>query len=455
MTPVGSARATLPKSTLAETAAVLGDVVLPNLMKGPIIRRPRAVAMAERLDLDRRAVRRLQKLRDRYHTGPLMLRLPVRDQAVILSPEHVRRVLDHSPEPFATASSEKRAALAHFEPKGVLISHGRERAERRRYNEEVLQSDSPMHAMAERFLAVAREEGERLVEQARLRDGLLDWDTFIDGWFAVVRRVVMGDGARDDRELRQLINRLRSDANWAFLKPRRHRVRERFFDRLNAHLARAEPGSLAHMMASVPHEDVTAPDHQVPQWLFAFDPAGMAAFRALALLAVHPAEADRARQESGERGDGLKSSDPARPFLRACVLESLRLWPTTPMVLRETTEPTTWENGVMPAGTGILIFAPFFHRDDARLPYADHFAPDVWLEPGSPDQGKPPGDWPVIPFSAGPGICPGRNLVLLLTSQMLATLLDGRDVRLTEPDRLDPAELPGTLNNYSLEFRLG
>jgi hypothetical protein len=46
------------------------------------------------------------------------------------------------------------------------------------------------------------------------------------------------------------------------------------------------------------------------------------------------------------------------PLARAAVLEAPRLWPTTPMVLRQTAAATTWERGVIPEGTGVLIFAP-------------------------------------------------------------------------------------------------
>jgi hypothetical protein len=50
-------------------------------------------------------------------------------------------------------------------------------------------------------------------------------------------------------------------------------------------------------------------------------------------------------------------------------------------------------------------------------------------------------------------MCPGRNLVLLTTSAMLAALIDDRQVRLKPPTRLDPQRpLPGTLNNYALRF---
>lgn len=47
----------LPRATLAETLGVVADVLVPNVAKGPIIRRRAAVALAERFGLDRRAVR--------------------------------------------------------------------------------------------------------------------------------------------------------------------------------------------------------------------------------------------------------------------------------------------------------------------------------------------------------------------------------------------------------------
>ena len=130
-------------------------MLAPTLAKGPIIRRPRVVGLAERFELDKRAVRRIQRLRNKYGAGPVLLRLPPgREQALILDPEHVHRVLKGSPEPFSPASSEKRAALSHFELQGVLVSRGPGRTDRRHFNERVLDSDRPHHRLAERFVAV-------------------------------------------------------------------------------------------------------------------------------------------------------------------------------------------------------------------------------------------------------------------------------------------------------------
>jgi len=345
----------------------------------------------------------------------------------------------------ARASSEKRAALSHFEPKGVLISHGSARADRRRFNDEVLESDRPVHQLAARFLRIVGEEAEQLLIEVRRR-GELRWDEFVEAWFRAVRRIVLGDAAREDHALTDLLAQLRSDANWALLHPRRRRLRRRFFDRLREHLLRAEPGSLVGVMVGTPASSTTQPDQQVPQWLFAFDATAIATLRALALLAAHPAHAERVQEEISEH-----SATPRQelPYLRACVLESVRLWPTTPTILRQSTQPTSWEAGTLPAQTGLIIFAPFFHRDDQRLPYAHRFEPELWLDGRTAEHAA------LIPFSAGPAICPGRNLALLLSTAMLAALLADRDVRLKPPTRLDARRpLPGTLNNYSLRFTL-
>jgi cytochrome P450 len=416
-------------------------VFIPTVAKGVIIRRPAVVAMAERLRLDRRAIRCLQRLRRRYGDGPLMLRIPGRSQALVLAPEHARRVLDETPAPFATASSEKQAALKHFEPHGALISTGSIRVERRRVNERVLQSDCPRHVFADRFASVVRDETPRLLDRSHRA---LTWPAFAASWQRIVRQVVLGDAARDDTEITDMLARLRRDANWAFAHPRRRKLRERFLQRLTRYVDRADPGSLASLVAAYSADDDVDAIGQIPQWLFAADAAGIATFRALALLATHPRHAERANDEIRYAGD---SSTPKLPFLRACIMESVRLWPTTPMILRQTDAPTSWGNGEMPADTGVLIFVPFFHRDDEQLSFANRFEPERWMGEPEPDR------WPLIPFSAGPARCPGQQVVLLLTSLVLASLLGDSELRMQPTRRLDPHQpLPATLNNFSVRF---
>lgn len=433
----------VPQASAADTARAAARVLLPLASRGLIVRRPPIVRSAEKLDLDRRAVRELQRLRGTYGPGPLLLRLPARDVALVLDPGDVHRILADSPVPFAADSVEKRAALAHFQPEGVLASSPEDRPDRRRFNEAVLDSSSPIHRLGDQLVATVREEAGELAAHAE-RTGRLTWDDFITGWWRTVRRVVFGAGAREDHPLTDLLGQLRARANWSYLRPKDEDLRERFLDGIRQHLARAEAGSLAAMVDQVPAGPATDPAQQVPQWLFAFDPGGIAAIRALALLVADPEQGRLVRSELA----GLDLDRPQElPRVRAAVLDGLRLWPTTPGVLRETVEPTTWATGTLDAGATLVIFAPFFHRDDSRLAYADRFAPELWL-------GEPALDrWPLIPFSDGPVVCPGQNLVLLTTSTMVASLLERLELTLDPADRLrTDRPLPSVLSPFDLAF---
>lgn len=422
----------LPRASAADTAGFAADVVGPLVARGVIARRPRVVGALDRMDADRRAVRRMQRLRARYGDGPLLLRVPGREVAVVLSPTDVHRVLEATPEPFVAANREKRAALSHFQPHGVLISTGEERTERRSFNEQVLDSSAAVHRqLGERMVATVDQEADQLLESAR-RAGAFGWDDFAPAWWRTVRRVALGDSAREDHEITEMLSRLRRDANWAYFKPVRKWLRSEFLARVRTYVERAEPGSLASLVASIPSSPRTFPHEQMPQWLFAFDAAGMASFRALALLAAHP---DRV---SSERG-----------FLRACVLESVRLWPTTPALLRDTSAPTDWGAGTVAAGTALVIFAPFFHRDDERFAYAHSFTPELWTG------GAPADGWPLIPFSEGPAECPGRNVVLHLTSSFLARIVEAQPPRLRGLRELGfDGRMPATLSPFRLTFEM-
>ncbi|GAA2735713.1 cytochrome P450 [Actinocorallia aurantiaca] len=434
-----SDKAPLIRASVADTVKVGALVMAPTIARGVIARRPRVVALAEGMQADLRAGRLLRRLRHRYGRGPLRLRLPGRSYVLLLSPEDVRRALTESPEPFSLDNREKHAALSQFQPHGVLISRGADRADRRAFNEEVLDTAHPVHCLSgeiSRKIEGEAAELTRIIEDS----GELGWGEFRAAWWRVIRRVVLGDGARDDHRVSDLLTKLRMSANWSFARPRRRVLRARFQRRLDGYLSEAEPGSLAELVAKAPKTERTDPAQQVPQWLFAYEPAGMAAFRALALLAAHPEHMRRARREA-------ESGSLELPFLRACVQESLRLWPTTPALLRESTEDTVWHGRTMPAGTGMLIFTPFLHRDDELLPFADSFAPDIWLD------GTARESWSIVPFSAGPGECPGRSLVLLSASLFLAALLREHDFRQRagvqpRPDR----PLPRTLGPFRLRF---
>jgi cytochrome P450 len=426
------------RASVTETVRVAVEALLPTLAGGVIKRRPAALAVAEKLRADRSAVALLHGLRERHGARPVRLRVPGRSIDLALSPDDVGDVLAATPTPFNPATLEKRAALGHFQPHGVLISDPAERGPRRDFNETVLQPGTPLHQLAAPFATAVAAEAAALSSTAAL-DGQLTWDTFNRGWWRLVRRVVLGEGARDDDALTDALDKLRRNANWAYAHPRREKLRQWFDQRLGKHLERAEEGSLAAVIAADRPAPGVRPEDQVAHWLFAFDAAGMAAFRALALLTAHPAAAERARAELA----GADLTEPRQlEYLRACVLESVRLWPTTPALLRETVEDTAWGR----AGTTVLIFTPFFHRDP-ELAYADRFEPEIWLDGRAADNPA------LVPFSAGPAVCPGRDLVLFCTSSLLAHLLNEHRYDLASGPVLAPDRpLPATLDNFHLRL---
>ncbi|MBD0322414.1 MAG: cytochrome P450, partial [Aldersonia sp.] len=413
---------------------------------GVIARRRSMLALLEKLQGDRRAVERVRALRREFGSGPVELVIPGRRIIVVLDPQDVGRVLAEAPDPFNPANREKKGALQPFQPHGVLISEGPIRQQRRQFNEAVLDTRVDLHRLAVPFAEVIAEESQH-IDAAAQESGHLDAATFTTTWWRIVRRLTLGEAARDDDAVTDELWKLRSAGNWTYFSPQRRKLRDRFTERLYRYVERADPSSLAGVLAAQPCAAAVDPVGQMPQWLFAFDAVGMASLRTLALLATHPEHSARARAEVDE-----VTVYPAQlPYLRSCVLESIRLWPTTPAILRDTTTDTEWggDGGrfTIAAGAALIILAPAFHRDAERLPFADRFEPQIWLD------GRAQAHPELVPFSAGPAECPGRNLVLFAASTLLANLLGAATFELASQPQLAPDEpLPMTLNSFGLDF---
>jgi hypothetical protein len=110
---------------------------------------------------------------------------------------------------------------------------------------------SPLHELGGSFVTEWREEAAALLGDVS-SDGALDRGTFVVGWYRAVRRIALGDAARDDRELTDLLGERRAKANWSFLRPSDRRARERFLRHLAAHVERAEPVRRAAAQAPRP-----------------------------------------------------------------------------------------------------------------------------------------------------------------------------------------------------------
>lgn len=409
--------------TAAESLAVAAALVLPALAQGVVVRRPSMVRLAALSRAEDRAIRLLRRLRAAHGDGPLLVPVPGRGWAMLpLSSRDVRAVLED--RAFSPASVDKRGALAHFQPDGVLITTERDLRDRRRaLNEQVL------HTGGVPVAGIAAEEAATLPRQ-----GTLTWPLFHAAHWRLARRVVLGDGARRDVTLTRQLDRLRRDANWAWLRGQRTDVRNAFQRRLAAHLARAEPGSLAGELARTEAAADVHAEGQVPHWLFAYDAGAMAAYRALALLTTPTGRRDQGSHDRGAEGE---AGVPGPDLLRAAVLESVRLWPTTLAILREVTGPNPWD---LPAGTTVVIHSPYVNREEPGGSYR----PELWLGGGRDT-------WAGVPFSGGFARCPGEDLVVSTSAALLGAFLREREVR---PSVTLENPLPVTFDHFRLRFTI-
>lgn len=118
------------------------------------------------------------------------------------------------------------------------------------------------------------------------------------------------------------------------------------------------------------------------------------------------------------------------PYLRACLDESLRIFPPTSHGLTRATPPEgAHVAGEFIAGdTTVAVSAWIAHRDPAVFPDPETYNPDRWLG----EQGKELGPY-FVAFSAGARGCIGRNIAYLEQTVLLASLLHRYDVELADP----------------------
>ena len=170
-------------------------------------------------------------------------------------------------------------------------------------------------------------------------------------------------------------------------------------------------------------------------------------YRALGAIVADPPVERRVREEL----EGVDLSDPSAVdslrYLEGCLEEAMRLWPTTPLIARETTRSTTLAGEQLDEGTQVILLNVFNHREPEEVSGADRLVPDRWADGGR--------DYRFNHLSNGTQDCPGGPLVHLLGKAVLARVLDRHRLTLEEP-KLEPGEpLPHMLDFFRMRFRVG
>ena len=162
----------LPSASIADNVAFNTLVVVPNALQGLFRRRRGPVGAATRADVDRWAVRLLRDMHRAHGGSPVWVRLGTSPALLLLDTDDVRRMLEGSPDPFASDPEAKRKGMAHFQPDGLTISRQPEWGSRRPFNESVLASGDATHPLADRVTSVVSDEVGALLATA---GGELEW----------------------------------------------------------------------------------------------------------------------------------------------------------------------------------------------------------------------------------------------------------------------------------------
>ena len=176
----------------------------------------------------------------------------------------------------------------------------------------MLDTGRPTHRLAERFAAVTAEEAAALLgEVDRDADRYLEWERFNAAVRRIALRAVLGEAARDDDRVFDLLSKLMDEANG--LPDRQSENYEPYRKRIEAYVADAEEGSIVGLFGDAPADAETDPAGQVTHWLFALgDTLAINAWRALALISTHPVQAAEVtgrahrRRAQGRRPDRVR-----------------------------------------------------------------------------------------------------------------------------------------------------
>ena len=185
---------------------------------------------------------------------------------------------------------------------------------------------------------------------------------------------------------------------------------------------------LARMLrASDPETDRGLSDEHVADNIVSFlmagyDTTALSLTWALYLVSQSPEWEERIRCEVNQvAGSGpVKSDHVANLMVVQQVLnESMRLYPTAPIIVRDILNDMEFDGVSVPAGTIGIIPIYAIHRHRSYWSDPDRFDPSRF----SPDRKSKPSRFQFMPFGAGPRICIGAAFAMLEATIMLATFV--------------------------------
>ncbi|XP_046962446.1 cytochrome P450 4C1-like [Vanessa cardui] len=106
-------------------------------------------------------------------------------------------------------------------------------------------------------------------------------------------------------------------------------------------------------------------------------------------------------------------------YLECCIKESLRLYPSAPLIARYVQKETVLGGYTVPANTTCLIYIYDLHRRADLYPEPERFIPERFL----PENCAKRHPFAYIPFSAGPRNCIGQKFAMMELKTVMCAIL--------------------------------
>ena len=154
------------------------------------------------------------------------------------------------------------------------------------------------------------------------------------------------------------------------------------------------------------------------------DSVGAAVAFTIFLLAQHP-ECQEKCEEEIQRIFGGDNRAPTMQDLRdmrymeMCIKESLRLYPSVPLIARKLGEDVHLSKFTLPKGSNVFICPYATHRLEHIYPDPEKFDPERF----APENAEKRHTYAFLPFSAGPRYCIGNRFAIMEMKTVISRLL--------------------------------
>ncbi|XP_074587849.1 cytochrome P450 93A3-like [Curcuma longa] len=165
---------------------------------------------------------------------------------------------------------------------------------------------------------------------------------------------------------------------------------------------------------------------------------------ALAELINHPNILRKARDEIeavvGKKRLVAESDLANLPYLQAIVKETMRLHPTVPLIIRQSSRVCKIKGYDVPANTTVFVNMWAIGKDPKQWSEPLEFQPERFTEVGGHNVDVRGQHFELIPFGSGRRICPGTSLALQLVQSALGALIQCFDWEAEGGGTVDMAE---------------